>query len=89
MRLVQRASGLDPAENLAALDEVAALPGETDLVVLPEAFARDFGEAGSDLAPWAEDARRPLRRPRPGALGRRRRLAGRHVRDARRTPPGR
>ncbi len=54
VRLVQRASGLDPAENLAALEEVAALPGAADLVVLPEAFARDFGEPGSDLAPYAE-----------------------------------
>ena len=60
VRLVQRASGLEPAENLAALDEVAALPDETDLVVLPEAFARDFGEAGSDLAPWAEDLDGPF-----------------------------
>ena len=51
---MQRASGLEPAENLAALEEVAALPGEHDLVVLPEAFARDFGEPGSDLAPYAE-----------------------------------
>ncbi len=55
VRLVQRASGLDPAENRSALDDVAAdLEGSTDLVVLPEAFARDFGEAGSDLAPYAE-----------------------------------
>ena len=54
VRLVQRASGLDPADNLAALEEVAALPGESDLVILPEAFARDFGEPGSDLAPYAE-----------------------------------
>ena len=54
VRLVQRASSLEPADNLAALDEVAALPGQPDLVVLPEAFARDFGEPGSDLAPYAE-----------------------------------
>ncbi len=54
VRLVQRASGLEPSANLAALDEVAALPGPTDLVVLPEAFARDFGEPGSDLGPYAE-----------------------------------
>ena len=54
VRLVQRASGLEPADNLAALEEVAALPGERDLVILPEAFARDFGEPGSDLAPYAE-----------------------------------
>ena len=60
VRLVQRASGLDPAENLAALDEVAALPGATDLVVLPEAFARDFGEAGSDLSAYAEDLDGPF-----------------------------
>ncbi len=54
LRLVQRASGLDPAENRAALEEVAGLPGEADLVVLPEAFARDFGEPGSDVAAFAE-----------------------------------
>jgi predicted amidohydrolase len=60
VRLVQRASGLDPADNLSALDEVAALPGETDLVVLPEAFARDFGEPGSDLAPYAEPLEGPF-----------------------------
>ncbi len=55
VRLVQRASGLDPAENRAALaEESANLPDGTDLVVLPEAFARDFGEPGSDLAPFAE-----------------------------------
>lgn len=54
VRLVQRASAVDAQENLDALDEVAALPGEVDLVVLPEAFARDFGDPGSDLAPYAE-----------------------------------
>lgn len=54
VRLVQHASTLDPVENLVALEEIASLPGETDLVVLPEAFARDFGEPGSDLAPHAE-----------------------------------
>jgi predicted amidohydrolase len=68
--LVQRASGLDPAENRAALDQVAAqLDVDTDLVVLPEAFARDFGEAGSDLSPYAE----PLDGPFAGHL---RKLAG-------------
>jgi predicted amidohydrolase len=55
LRLVQQASSRDPAENLTALDDLAAdLPGETDLVVLPEAFARDFGEPGSDLGAFAE-----------------------------------
>ncbi|MCW2761458.1 MAG: hydrolase [Marmoricola sp.] len=60
IRLVQCASGLDPADNLAALEDVAALPGQTDLVVLPEAFARDFGEPGSDLAPFAEPLEGPF-----------------------------
>ena len=74
VRLVQRASGLEPAENRAALDEVAAqLDADphrrTDLVVLPEAFARDFGEPGSDLAAYAE----PLDGPFAGHL---RKLAG-------------
>ncbi len=56
VRLEQRASALDPAENRAGLEEIAAAlpPGGSDLVVLPEAFARDFGEPGSDLAPYAE-----------------------------------
>jgi len=60
VRLIQRASGLDPADNRAALDEVAALPGKPDLVVFPEAFARDFGEPGSDLAPFAESLDGPF-----------------------------
>ena len=54
--VVQRASGLDPAANRAVLGEVvpqAAAPG-ADLVVLPEAFARDFGRAGSDVSADAE-----------------------------------
>jgi predicted amidohydrolase len=72
VRLVQRASGLDPAANLATLDEIAALPGRADLVVLPEAFARDFGEPGSDLAPHAETLEGPFAR----ALGRLSRESG-------------
>lgn len=48
----QHAADLDPARNRDALTE---LPGRgADLLVLPEAFARDFGEPGSDLAPYAE-----------------------------------
>ncbi len=54
IRLVQQASALDVEQNLSSLDEVASRPGSPDLVVLPEAFARDFGEPGSDLAPFAE-----------------------------------
>ncbi len=60
VRLAQRASGLDPSENRAALDEVAPGVGETDLVVLPEAFARDFGEPGSDLSAYAEELGGPF-----------------------------
>ncbi len=49
---MQEASGLDPAANRARLVEL--VPEESDLVVLPEAFARDFGEAGSDVSAHAE-----------------------------------
>jgi predicted amidohydrolase len=52
--LWQHASDLDPAVNLSALDRVADLADGADLVVLPEAFAREFGEPGSELAPYAE-----------------------------------
>ena len=50
--VVQEASGLDPVDNRARLREL--VPCDSDLVVLPEAFARDFGEPGSDLTPYAE-----------------------------------
>ena len=50
--VVQEASGLDPDENRARLSDL--VPQDSDLVVLPEAFARDFGEAGSDVGPFAE-----------------------------------
>jgi predicted amidohydrolase len=50
----QHAADLDPAANRAALDRVRDLADDADLVVLPEAFARDFGEPGSDVAPYAE-----------------------------------
>ncbi|MGY2877068.1 deaminated glutathione amidase [Marmoricola sp. URHA0025 HA25] len=63
--LWQHASGLDPAANLAALDRVADLADGADLVVLPEAFARDFGEPGSDVGPYAE----PLDGPFATRLG--------------------
>jgi predicted amidohydrolase len=50
--LVQEAADLEPGLNR---DRLAALaPPDTDLVVFPEAFARDFGEAGSDVSPFAE-----------------------------------
>ncbi|MGI8524032.1 MAG: carbon-nitrogen hydrolase family protein [Nocardioides sp.] len=50
--LVQAASTLEPAENRARLTDL--VPDGADLVVLPEAFARDFGEPGSDLRGVAE-----------------------------------
>jgi len=49
----QHAAALDPAANRDALAALTP-PAGTDLVVLPEAFARDFGEPGSALAPYAE-----------------------------------
>jgi len=52
LALVQAASGLEPAENREALRRLT--PEGHDLVVFPEAFARDFGEAGSDVSPYAE-----------------------------------
>ena len=56
--LVQEASGLDPDANRARLD--ALTPEGADLVVWPEAFARDFGEAGSDVSGWAEPVTGPF-----------------------------
>jgi len=50
--LVQEASSLDPVANRERLE--ALVPEGADLVVLPEAFARDFGDPGSDIAPYAE-----------------------------------
>jgi predicted amidohydrolase len=50
--LVQEASGLDPEANRSRLAGLA--PAGADLVVFPEAFARDFGEAGSDVGAYAE-----------------------------------
>ena len=52
--VVQTESSLDPAVNRARLDEAAELAPASDLVVFPEAFARDFGKPGSDLAGVAE-----------------------------------
>ena len=56
--LVQHASGLDPEGNRALLDRLT--PDDADLVVLPEAFARDFGDAGSDVSPYAEPVDGPF-----------------------------
>ncbi|QWZ07579.1 carbon-nitrogen hydrolase family protein [Nocardioides panacis] len=65
LALVQKASSLESAENRAALAAVAGtLEPDTGLVVLPEAFMRDFGAPGSDLAAVAE----PLDGPFVAAL---------------------
>lgn len=50
--VVQQASDLDPEANRRLLGRLT--PEDADLVVFPEAFARDFGEAGSDVSPYAE-----------------------------------
>lgn len=50
--LVQQASALDPEVNRRLLADLT--PAGADLVVFPEAFARDFGEAGSDVSAHAE-----------------------------------
>jgi predicted amidohydrolase len=65
--LVQAASALDPADNRAALGRVAeVVAGEPrpGLVVLPEAFQREFGPPGSDVSDFAE----PLDGPFVSAL---------------------
>jgi deaminated glutathione amidase len=56
--VVQEASGLDPEANRRRLREL--VPDDTDLVVLPEAFARDFGDAGSDVSAFAESLPGPF-----------------------------
>jgi predicted amidohydrolase len=56
--LVQHASGLEPDANRKLLDELT--PRDADLVVFPEAFARDFGPAGSDLSAAAEPVTGPF-----------------------------
>ncbi len=56
--LVQEAASLEPSANR---DAVRALtPAEQDLVVFPEAFARDFGSAGSDVSAFAEPVDGPF-----------------------------
>jgi deaminated glutathione amidase len=56
--LVQHASGLAPDDNRGLLAALA--PADADLVVFPEAFARDFGEAGSDVSAYAEPLAGPF-----------------------------
>ncbi len=72
LALVQVASSLEPSENRARL---GSLPG-AELVVLPEAFARDFGKPGSDVAPYAEDLEGPFVSALTAAAGDRTLIAG-------------
>ena len=62
--LVQAAASLEPTENEQALDALA--PRDADLIVFPEAYARDFGSIGGDLRPYAQ----PLDGPFVTELGR-------------------
>ncbi|MCW2785127.1 MAG: Nitrilase/cyanide hydratase and apolipoprotein N-acyltransferase [Marmoricola sp.] len=59
----QHAADLDPSANRASLAGLD-VPAGTDLLVLPEAAARDFGVPGSALGPYAE----PLDGPWVGAV---------------------
>jgi deaminated glutathione amidase len=54
--LVQAASGIDKAANLASVTQLLtqAERHQPDLVVFPEAFMHDFGKPDSRLAPVAE-----------------------------------
>ncbi len=56
--VIQEASGLEPDANRASLDRLT--PTDADLVVFPEAYARDFGEAGSDVSAYAEPVDGPF-----------------------------
>ena len=53
--MVQQTSSLDPAENREALSALPdRLEPDTGLVLVPEAFMRDFGSPGSDISEFAE-----------------------------------
>lgn len=60
--LVQCASTLDPEQNRSDLGRIVS--AEADLIVLPEAYARDFGAPGSPVGEFAE----PLDGPFVAAL---------------------
>ncbi|WP_370250376.1 carbon-nitrogen hydrolase family protein [Nocardioides sp.] len=65
--LVQTAADLDPAVNRARL--AGTDTGDADLVVWPEAAARDFGAPGSDVAPYAESPDGPFATALEAAAG--------------------
>jgi predicted amidohydrolase len=60
VRVHQWGSGLDPEANRGRLAQ--GVTAGADLVVFPEAFARDFGEAGSDVSAYAESLDGPFAR---------------------------
>ncbi|GAB4010693.1 carbon-nitrogen hydrolase family protein [Nocardioides ultimimeridianus] len=67
LALVQAASGLDPADNRETLARL--FPSDADLVVFPEAFARDFGAPGSDVSAYAEPTDGPFAAALAAAAG--------------------
>ena len=55
LALVQQTASLDPADNREAFTALERLvEPDTGLVLVPEAFMRDFGRPGSDIAAFAE-----------------------------------
>jgi predicted amidohydrolase len=54
---LQWPAALDPATNRSSLGD---FHGTADLVVLPEAYARDFGPVADSLAPYAEEQGGPF-----------------------------
>jgi predicted amidohydrolase len=65
LALVQQTASLDPAANRELVASLAGrLEDDTDLVLLPEAFMRDFGAPSSDISAFAE----PLDGPFVAAL---------------------
>lgn len=69
--LVQQSSTLDPADNRAAVAALADDPvvRQADLVVLPEAFQRDFGKPSEPLAAYAEQVPGPFDEALRGLAG--------------------
>ena len=58
VRLHQWASDLEPRVNRERL--ASGVSAAADLIVFPEAFARDFREPGSDVSPFAETLSGPF-----------------------------
>jgi len=62
--VVQEASTLDPEQNRSMLEAAGSVAADSqpplDLLVFPEAFARDFGDPGSDISHFAEDTDGPF-----------------------------